>query len=43
MRTLTVDTPSVEEIGYFEKGLLKCTSWGRTSGEFAESPADFHT
>lgn len=43
MRTLTVDTPSVEEIGYFEKGLLKCTSWGRTSGAFAESPTDFHT
>ncbi|TCQ72957.1 sensor c-di-GMP phosphodiesterase-like protein [Ochrobactrum sp. BH3] len=31
MRDQTMNTPSVEEIGYFENGFLKCTSWGKTS------------
>lgn len=30
MRRLTMNMPTVDEIGYFENGRLKCTSWGRT-------------
>src|ERR1700761_3263956 len=30
MRRLTLDSPSVGEIGYFENHRLKCTSWGMT-------------
>lgn len=41
MRTLTINTPSIEEIGYFQNGILKCTSWGITPGEAKQSPADF--
>jgi sensor c-di-GMP phosphodiesterase-like protein len=28
MRVIAFNTPSVKEVGYFENGLLKCTSWG---------------
>jgi sensor c-di-GMP phosphodiesterase-like protein len=31
MRQVTVNTRSVEEIGYFEQGALNCTSWGSAS------------
>jgi sensor c-di-GMP phosphodiesterase-like protein len=43
MRALTVNTRSIEDIGYFEDGLLKCTSWGRTTGEIAKSDVDYVT
>jgi sensor c-di-GMP phosphodiesterase-like protein len=43
MRALTVNTRSIEEMGYFEDGLLKCTSWGRTAGEIAKSGVDYVT
>ena len=41
MRQLSFDTRSVEEMGYFENGLLKCTSWGTTQGGVPQSAADF--
>jgi sensor c-di-GMP phosphodiesterase-like protein len=43
MRALTVNTRSIEEMGYFDGGLLKCTSWGRTAGEIAKSGVDYVT
>jgi sensor c-di-GMP phosphodiesterase-like protein len=44
MRKLTLDTRSVEEIGYYQKdGLLECTSWGLTHGKIKQVPPDFVT
>lgn len=43
MRRLTVNTRSVEEIGYFENGLLKCTSSGKVNEYIKQSPTDFIT
>jgi sensor c-di-GMP phosphodiesterase-like protein len=43
MRRLTMNTPTVEEIGYFESGRLKCTSWGRTEGEIPYVRGDYTT
>jgi|SRR5450830_27619 len=41
MRRLTANTRAVDEIGYFEDGLLKCTSWGVTEDGIHETPPDF--
>lgn len=41
MRHLTANTRAVDEIGYFEEGLLKCTSWGVNDERIQETPADF--
>ncbi len=43
MRVLTIDTPSVHEFGYFENGILKCTSWGVTETRIEQVPADYTT
>jgi sensor c-di-GMP phosphodiesterase-like protein len=43
MRVLTIDTPSVHEIGYFEDRLLKCTSWGPTETRIEQTPSDYTT
>jgi sensor c-di-GMP phosphodiesterase-like protein len=43
MRKLSFNTPSVEEIGYFEHGLLACTSWGKTEERIPQEPGDFTT
>lgn len=43
MRNQTVNTPAVEEIGYFENGRLKCTSWGRAERDIKASESDFIT
>ncbi|WP_455270865.1 EAL domain-containing protein [Rhizobium herbae] len=43
MRALTVNTRSIEEMGYFADGLLKCTSWGRTAGKITKSGVDYVT
>ena len=43
MRTLTINTPAVEEMGYFENRLLKCTSWGPTEVRIEQSPGDYTT
>jgi sensor c-di-GMP phosphodiesterase-like protein len=43
MRQLTINTRSIEEMGYFETGLLKCTSWGSTEGRVAQAAPDFTT
>jgi len=43
MRQLTINTRTIEEMGYFENGLLKCSSWGPTDGRVAQSKPDFVT
>ncbi|MFB9979735.1 EAL domain-containing protein [Mesorhizobium kowhaii] len=43
MRQLTINTRSTEEMGYFENGLLKCSSWGLTEGRVAQTVPDFTT
>ncbi|MFC3324885.1 EAL domain-containing protein [Mesorhizobium cantuariense] len=43
MRQLTISTRPIEEMGYFENGLLKCSSWGLTEGRVAQSTPDFTT
>lgn len=43
MRLLTLDTPSIHEMGYFENRLLKCTSWGATQTRIEQLPGDYTT
>ncbi|EJL94409.1 putative signal transduction protein containing sensor and EAL domain containing protein [Herbaspirillum sp. CF444] len=43
MRQLTVNTRSIEEIGYFRNGKLQCTSWGRSDKYIEQTPVDFTT
>lgn len=43
MRTLVVNTRSVEDIGYFEGEELKCTSWGKPESTIGRGPVDFTT
>jgi sensor c-di-GMP phosphodiesterase-like protein len=43
MRRLSFNSRSVEEIGYFEDGLLKCTSWGATLAIIEQPLPDFRT
>lgn len=43
MRMVTINVPSIEEIGYFENGFIKCTSWGRAAGDVAKSHVDYVT
>jgi len=43
MRQLTVNTRSIEEIGYFEQDILQCTSWGRAEKHAEQTPVDFVT
>lgn len=43
MRVITIETSSVEEIGYFSDGFLRCTSWGVTAREIAKTPVDYTT
>lgn len=41
MRQVVFNTPSIEEVGYFKGGLLKCTSWGPVDGVIPASKPDF--
>ncbi|HEV7319491.1 MAG TPA: EAL domain-containing protein [Ensifer sp.] len=42
MRALVVNTTAIEDIGYFENGLLRCTSWGYPPRRLTRAqPADF--
>ena len=41
MREITISTRAIEEIGYFEGGVMKCTSWGLPEGEVLETAPDF--
>lgn len=43
MRNQTINTPSVEEIGYFEDGYLRCSSWGIVSQDIPARQVDFTT
>lgn len=43
MRIVTINVPSIEEIGYFENDVIKCTSWGGTTGTISKSHVDYVT
>lgn len=43
MRRLTINSRSVEEIGYFDNRLLTCTSWGETEGNIAQAESEIMT
>ena len=43
MRDMTINSPHVEEIGYFADDLLQCTSWGAAKESIRRQPADFTT
>jgi sensor c-di-GMP phosphodiesterase-like protein len=41
MRGEALNSIAVDEIGFFEEGVLKCTSWGRTTRGYRQTPADY--
>ncbi|WP_082699710.1 EAL domain-containing protein [Novosphingobium barchaimii] len=41
MRRVVFNTPAIEEVGYFESGLLRCTSWGPVEGTVPAIKPDF--
>jgi sensor c-di-GMP phosphodiesterase-like protein len=41
MRHYSLNTRSIDEIGYFENHLLKCTSWGLTNIKIVQLKPDF--
>ncbi len=43
MRVIDFNTTSVAEIGYFENGVLKCSSWGPEEGKITRSATDYVT
>lgn len=43
MRVIAFNTPSISEVGYFEDGRLKCTSWGVEEGRVKKAPIDYVT
>lgn len=43
LRALTLNTPSAEQIGYFEDGRLHCTSWGMMDKTVTEPVPDHVT
>ena len=43
MREVAIAARPIEEIGYFENGFLKCTTWGSTDMKVPRSPPDFTT
>lgn len=43
MRKITINTRSIEDVGYFQKGVLKCTSWQRSRNPIIQTIPDFIT
>src|SRR5688500_10166683 len=43
MRQVAIAARPIEEIGYFENGFLKCTTWGSTDIKVVRTPPDFTT
>ncbi|SEL51581.1 sensor c-di-GMP phosphodiesterase, contains CSS-motif sensor and EAL domain [Pseudoxanthomonas sp. GM95] len=41
MRELTVSNTAVDEVGYFQKGRLACTSWGKVDVDVEQKPAPY--
>jgi len=41
MRQFAMNTNSIDEIGYVENGVLKCSSWGRVDVEIVRTHTDF--
>ncbi len=41
MRKIVFNSLNIEEVGYFENGFLKCTSWGPVSSKISIDPPDF--
>jgi len=40
MRLISVNSSSIEEMGYYEHGQLKCTSWDRSAGALRRAQAE---
>lgn len=40
MRQITINNRTIREIGYFDNGVLKCTSWGVTEEIVKQAPAE---
>ncbi|AYD00205.1 EAL domain-containing protein [Neorhizobium sp. NCHU2750] len=43
MRIATINTDAVSEVGYFDNGRLKCTSWGAVTDTVEHSHVDYIT
>ncbi len=43
MRKLTMDTRSINEVGFFENGLLTCTSWGKIEERVVQAVGNYRT
>lgn len=43
MRRLALNNRSIDEVGYFANGRLKCTSWGPTTDRIMMLPSDYST
>lgn len=43
MRKITINTRSIEDVGYFKKGVLKCTSWKKSHDNIFQTIPDFIT
>lgn len=43
MRRLVFNAPTISEIGFFQNGLLTCTSWGKTDKVIKYSRGDYTT
>ena len=43
MRSMTIGVQAIEEIGYFDRDTLKCTSWGMVEPGVTQRPIDFTT
>jgi sensor c-di-GMP phosphodiesterase-like protein len=43
MRKMAIDTRSIDEVGFFQNGLLTCTSWGMTEERLVQARGDYRT
>jgi sensor c-di-GMP phosphodiesterase-like protein len=43
MRKLTMDTRAINEVGFFQNGLLTCTSWGKTEERIVQAVGNYRT
>jgi sensor c-di-GMP phosphodiesterase-like protein len=43
MRSMVMDSPTIDEMGYFDHGVLKCTSWGIAPENILQAKPDITT
>jgi sensor c-di-GMP phosphodiesterase-like protein len=43
MRKMAIDARSIAEVGFFQNGLLTCTSWGMTEERIMQARSDYTT